>query len=601
MCLRRHHLSRDCRSSSNCSQCRGRHHVSICLRAPSDAGDNTPGSQNAPPGSRGDSEQVPRDSRTPTSNMYTDAQTPVLLQTAKLELHNPNVVSDPSTCVTVRGVMDSGSQRTYVTDRVSKALNLSPMRSESLLVKTFGSTQGLEMRCDVVELGLRVKDGGLLTLTAVVVPFICNPLSSLPISDSGVCYPHLSGLDLADSAKGGDLLEIDALIGSDFYWSLVTGRVRRGARGPMAIHTKVGWVLSGPVDQQITCVNLVLGAPTHALKVEACAVERSLDDQLKRFWDLESLGIVPNESSVYEKFTQEISFDGQRYQVSLPWKETHSPLPDNLELSHRRLLSFLKRLRQDPKLLSDYDTIIKDQMDRGIVEPVLDTSPRDGDQVHYLPHHVVVRRDKATSKLRIMYDASARSTGPALNDCLYTGPSFGQSIFDILLRFRLHRVALAGDIEKAFLMVSVAAKDRDCLRFLWVRDVSDDKPEVVTYRFARVVFGVNSSPFLLNATINHHMKTYERSDPAFVEKFLSSIYVDDVSLGASDVASTYELYLKSKVRLAEAGFKLRKFVTNSEELRDRIAANECLTEQGSQATGVREEDQSYAKNSRMAN
>lgn len=169
---------------------------------------------------------------------------------------------------------------------------------------------------------------------------------------------------------------------------------------------------------------------------------------------------------MYEKFTQEISFDGQRYKVNLPWKATHPPLLDNHELSHRRLLSLLKWLRQDPKLLSEYDQIIQAQLDKGIVEPVSEILPRDGGQVHYLPHHAVVRCDKATSKLRIVYDASARSTGPALNDCLYTGPSFGQSIFDILLRFRLHRVVLAGDIEMAFLMVSVAAKDRDCLRFL---------------------------------------------------------------------------------------------------------------------------------------
>ena len=101
----------------------------------------------------------------------------------------------------------------------------------------------------------------------------------------------------------------------------------------------------------------------------------------------------------------------------------------------------------------------------GIVEVVKDEEPSDCAQVHYLPHHGVVHHDKTTSRLRIVYDASARGNGPSLNNCLYTGPSFGQSIFDILLRFRLHRVALAGDIEKAFLMISVEKSDRDSLRF----------------------------------------------------------------------------------------------------------------------------------------
>ena len=97
-----------------------------------------------------------------------------------------------------------------------------------------------------------------------------------------------------------------------------------------------------------------------------------------------------------------------------------------------------------------------------------------------------------------MYDVSARTSGPSLNDCLYAGPSFGQSILDILLWFRLHPVVVAGDIEKAFLMVSV---NRDALRFLWVRDIKEDNSEVMILQFTRVAFGVTSSPFLLNATI----------------------------------------------------------------------------------------------------
>ena len=87
---------------------------------------------------------------------------------------------------------------------------------------------------------------------------------------------------------------------------------------------------------------------------------------------------------------------------------------------------------------------------------------------------------------------------------------------------------------------------------------------MVVYRFTRVAFGVSSSPFLLNATIRHHIQSYVDQDPEFVNTFLSSIYVDDVSRGEGSVSSAYDLYLKSKTRLAEAGFTLRKFVTNSQ-------------------------------------
>ena len=192
-------------------------------------------------------------------------------------------------------------------------------------------------------------------------------------------------------------------------------------------------------------------------------------------------------------------------------------------------------------------------------------------QVHYLPHHAVLREDKATTKLRVVYDASAKTSKPALNECLYAGPKFGQNIMDIMLRFRVHKVAVVTDIEKAFLMVAVAPDDRDVLRFLWVDDVTKQDPNVVVFRFTRVMFGVSSSPFLLNATIKHHMERYTTVYPEFVKRL---IYVDDVSYGADDPDLTYELYKKSKQTLAEGGFNLRKFVTNSALLSQTIQQNE---------------------------
>ena len=88
------------------------------------------------------------------------------------------------------------------------------------------------------------------------------------------------------------------------------------------------------------------------------------------------------------------------------------------------------------------------------------------ERIHYLPHHAVIRCDKDTTKVRVVYDASVRyGGGPSLNDCLLTGPKFHQQLFDLLLRFRTHRVVLTADIEKAFLMIQVAERDRDVLRF----------------------------------------------------------------------------------------------------------------------------------------
>ena len=210
-------------------------------------------------------------------------------------------------------------------------------------------------------------------------------------------------------------------------------------------------------------------------------------------------------------------------------------------------------MKQTPQLLGEYANIIQDQLKSGIIEIVPDPSLSATDRTPYVPHHAVLRQDKSTTKFRIVYDASAKSTGPFLNDCLYTGPKFGQSFIDIVLCFRLRQVALIGDIEKAFLMLSMDKKYRDSLRFLLVKDPQAEPVEVISLRFTRVVFGVSSSPFLLNATFNYHLETYHQADPQFVEKFLSSIYVDDLVSGSHDVQSAYKFYKKARQRLAVAG------------------------------------------------
>ena len=180
----------------------------------------------------------------------------------------------------------------------------------------------------------------------------------------------------------------------------------------------------------------------------------------------------------------------------------------------KRLHGLLHRLRQNPTFLHEYDTIIREQISKGIVQIIENTEDSIDKKMHYLRHHAVIRHDRDTTKVRVVYDASARSSGPSLNDGLYTGPKFNQKIPDILLRFRTHRVALTADIEKAFFN---DLKDRDVLRFLWVENVSQEQPKLLVLRFMRVVFGVSSSPFLLNTTIKHHVESFTSSHPKLVK------------------------------------------------------------------------------------
>ena len=134
-------------------------------------------------------------------------------------------------------------------------------------------------------------------------------------------------------------------------------------------------------------------------------------------------------------------------------------------------LGIVKRLRQDRDLFPLYNQVICEQIEQGIVEVVPHPNESKGCCVHYLPHHAVVKHDKDNTKVRIVYNASARSgAGTSLNDALLVGPKFNQRILDILLRFRSFQTALVADIKKAFLMVGVDEGDQDVLCFLRLKD-----------------------------------------------------------------------------------------------------------------------------------
>ena len=178
-----------------------------------------------------------------------------------------------------------------------------------------------------------------------------------------------------------------------------------------------------------------------------------LNETLRSFWELESLGVKQPDQCILTEFKEKIKIKlkNGHYQVSLPWNDVHPPLLDNYQLALKCLQGLRHNLQQQSTLLKEYDTIIQDQVKQEVVEVVTGSVPTDGYAVHYLPHHTMVRQDKATTRIRIVYDALARTTGPSLNNCLYTGPKFDQRIMDILLRFRTSKIALTADIERAFL------------------------------------------------------------------------------------------------------------------------------------------------------
>ena len=207
----------------------------------------------------------------------------------------------------------------------------------------------------------------------------------------------------------------------------------------------------------------------------------------------------------------------------------------------------LRKLRQDPQLLREYDKVMQEQLKNGIIEMVIGEELPSGDRIRYLLHHAVIRRDRQTTKLRVVYDASAKSEGSSLNECLHVGTEFNQIILEKLLRFRANIIALVADIEKVFLVVSVMPRDRDILRFLGVQNIHGESPDICVYRFKRVLFGVAENS--------------AESFPYSVCKLQKSMYVDDMVCVAANEDEAYQLYEESKDMLSRGGFNLHKFVT----------------------------------------
>ena len=177
-------------------------------------------------------------------------------------------------------------------------------------------------------------------------------------------------------------------------------------------------------------------------------------------------------------------------------------MPLNLANSDARVKSQFKRLKQRPAILEQYDQIISDQVREGIIEEVPSVETPSS-KVSYMPHRAVSRENVETTKVRIAFDASCKDkqSGISLDQCLHKGPSLTPLIFNILLRFRAGNIVLVGDIERAFLNVQIHPEDRDSLRFLWVASIHNKESHIKVYRFKTVVFGVSSSPFLLNLYI----------------------------------------------------------------------------------------------------
>ena len=536
------HYSKVCRqprcSIADCSQ---RHHKLLHEPRPS-----TQASQ-AQPGSTFNGFSA-SDFKTPTET---------LLPTAIAKLSAGNQTLE------VRVLLDSGSQRSYIRKTIAEAIGLKGP-TESVSVTTLGGKTSAIKRLQRVKFSLSASttkeqsSTKAVTMEALAIPKICNPLG--PVNLNFNEHTHLRNLIFADSYPR-ESVEVDVLIGADFYYSFVTGNCKEGISqgSPTAVESVFGWVLTGPIESTSRTTTSMF----------AVVENTEINITLKRFWELEAIGISKDESAVQSKdeqravedFNRGLSFDGSNYEVRLPWKQSHADLTDNYQQALQRLEGVERKLKRDPVKAKVYSDAINQYVAKGFAEEV-PAKEKQNTGVRYLPHHAVFRNDKTTTKCRIVFDASAKDEqGVSLNDCILPGPALQPNLASVLTRFRTHKVGLLADVEKMFLQIKLAKPNQDVHRYLWRELNSDETPRV--YRMKRLTFGVNCSPFLAIAVIHAHARGYLETNPRAAQELLTNMYVDDCLTGAETENAALTLKRELSDMMKAAGFNLTKWASNS--------------------------------------
>ena len=256
--------------------------------------------------------------------------------------------------------------------------------------------------------------------------------------------------------------------------------------------------------------------------------ERQLDALIKQMWEIEepqSCSLVrPQDKEAEKTVLATLKQTSEGYVVGLPWKSVAPSLEDNYTMALTRLESTERKLAKQPEIAAAYQEVINGYERKGYICEV-QSEKEQVTKVWYLPHFPVVRQDKSTSKVRPVFDASAKHKGVSLNDVLHQGPKLQNDRINVLVRFRRSPIALVCDITEMYLQLHLQPADRSVHRFLW-RDMNKNDPPKV-YEFTRAVFGVNASPYLAQLVAQHNAKLNSDEFPRAAETVCESTYMDD--------------------------------------------------------------------------
>ncbi|UYV60317.1 hypothetical protein LAZ67_1000810, partial [Cordylochernes scorpioides] len=525
-CLRPSHLSKFCRNVVRCSICNMSSHLDVmCTKLILD---------------RGGSSKSPTVQDETLANLSTSPD--LLLPTLRVTLKGNRTEK------TARAIIDTGSQRSYILHSTAMEMEYEQSRREFFRHSLFGGSSTDVVEHEVYTIHLSdINNSYRCEFEALGQSLICG---SIPPVCPRSLLEGREELDVSDLMRD----RIEVLIGADIAGRLLTDDQRRISSGLVAIRTKLGWTVMGKIP------------PTEVRDdISSLCVTTLLSLDLENLWKLDAIGVSDAE---VEKKTQSLQAEMEehfahtttrdiegRYEVALPWVQDKERIPSNKDLAENQLRSVRRKLEEVGDM-KEYGQIFEEWMKQGIIEYAREDKL---DGVHYLPHRPVYKRNSQTSRIRPVFNASARKRGKlSLNDCLDKGPNLIEIIPRLLNKFRKYQVGVSSDIEKAFLQIGIKEEDRDYLRFLW----HTEDGRLITYRHKRVVFGITTSPYLLKATLSLHLDKAPEHLKITAEQLKSSFYVDNCLSSFQNVEETEKFVKESTELLSTACFNLRDWVSN---------------------------------------
>ncbi|XP_017475533.1 PREDICTED: uncharacterized protein LOC108365853 [Rhagoletis zephyria] len=265
--------------------------------------------------------------------------------------------------------------------------------------------------------------------------------------------------------------------------------------------------------------------------------------ELKKFWDLEEVPKYENitpEGEICEDFyrsTTARTTEG-RYIVRLPFK---SSFPDKIALGYSRTAALQQFLSMEKNLLKKgdlkhlYDSVVEEYLTLNHMEPSSSyeiTSERKYFSF-YLPHHAVIKPEKRTTKVRVVFNASKKlGTGNSLNDILHTGPTLQPDLMLLVLKWRTYQYVFNGDVEKLYRQILLHEEDQDFQRLIF--RASTGSP-IQDYKLKTVTFGVNCAPYLAIRTLHQSAQDVKITHPLALLILTKETYVDDILSGSHDL------------------------------------------------------------------